>query len=155
MIVMSLCSMLFVVPVSQKRPNKTLLEMSSRMGAATMTDIRKSVEIVGEHWINSPYYADAERHTDLFWRPESPFHQLYARMDTSASVLELASGHGRHAERVAPTCKRMVLMDIHQGNLEVCRDRLRQYTHIEYYRNSGFDFWPLQPDQINAIYCYD
>jgi SAM-dependent methyltransferase len=117
-----------------------------------MSDIRKSVEIVGEHWIASAYYADAERHTHIFWDAGSPFRQLYTTMDTSGSVLELASGH---AEKVAPSCKRLVLMDIHQSNLEVCRNRLRHHPHVEYYRNSGFDFWPLGRDQLKAIYCYD
>jgi SAM-dependent methyltransferase len=120
-----------------------------------LVEIKKSVEKIGRPWLQSSYYADAERNTHIFWDENSPFNQFYKRMDTSGSVLELACGHGRHAERVAPHCKRLILMDIHWTNLGRCRKRLRQYPHVEYYRNSGFDFRPLENCEVNAIYSYE
>jgi ubiquinone/menaquinone biosynthesis C-methylase UbiE len=119
-----------------------------------MRDIEKSVKVVGGAWEKSPYYARAENSTHVFWASDTIFRRLFDRLD-AAAVLELACGHGRHAEKVAPMTKRLVLMDIHTANLEACRQRLQAFRHVEYELNNGFDFRPVQDDSLTAIFCYD
>jgi SAM-dependent methyltransferase len=119
-----------------------------------MTDLAASVQLVGDPWKESVYYADAERWTHLFWAEHTPFRQLFNRLDPSA-VLELACGHGRHAEKIAPLSKRLVLMDIHEANLQVCRTRLAAFPYVEFIRNNGFDFQPVEDAALTSLFCYD
>jgi SAM-dependent methyltransferase len=46
-------------------------------------------------------------------------------------------------------------MDIHQSNLDTCRERLAAAANVFYALNNGFDFRPIADGSITAIYCYD
>lgn len=120
----------------------------------TKERLQASVDLVGEAWKDSAYYAIAEAHTGYFWDVDSQFRSTFERLDL-ADVLELACGHGRHAEIVAPMAGRLTLMDIHEGNLAVARERMARFPHVEVLRNSGYDFRPIADARLTAIYCYD
>ncbi|MER8922459.1 MULTISPECIES: glycoside hydrolase family 99-like domain-containing protein [unclassified Mesorhizobium] len=114
----------------------------------------ESVAIVGAAWVESPYYDDAEPWTHLFWDEDKNFRRLFNKLDLT-SVLELSCGHGRHAERVAQMTDRLTLMDIHEANLDFCRDRLRAYPFVRYLKGDGATFEPVEQGSVTAIYCYD
>jgi SAM-dependent methyltransferase len=114
----------------------------------------RSVRTIGQAWKQSPYYADAEQWTFIFWDEDGPFRRLFERLDLS-STLELACGHGRHAEQMAARASRLTLMDIHENNLEVCRNRLSMHEHVTCIRNNGYDFRPVAERSLTAIFCYD
>lgn len=116
--------------------------------------LRNSVQIVGEPWENSAYYADAEQWIHIFWNDETPFKRLFDHLDITAT-LELACGYGRHAERVAPQAGKLILMDIFDNNLTICQDRLRDYGNVSYIKGDGYTFAPVEDASITAIYCYD
>jgi len=118
------------------------------------SDLQQSVGIVGEAWRDSPYYADAERWTFLFWDEGSPFREYFDRLDLK-NVIELACGHGRHSERVAPLASSLTLMDIHDENLEMCRQRLGGFANVGFLKNNGYDYQPLADASATALFCYD
>lgn len=120
----------------------------------TRPGLQSSVDLVGEPWKESAYYQEAERWTFLFWDPAHPFRPWFDRLDLR-NVLELACGHGRHAERVAPMAGQLTLVDIHQGNLDACRARLAGFGNVAYVLNDGYDFQPVPDASLTAIYCYD
>jgi len=70
-------------------------------------------------------------------------------------VVELACGHGRHSEKVAKLCGKLILMDIHQANLNACRGRLQTLENVDYNRNSGDYIQPIPDGLISAVFCYD
>lgn len=119
-----------------------------------MSDIRKSVEIVGEAWKESSYYEDARQWTFIFWDPQHPFRPFFDRMDLRA-VLELACGHGRHSEIVAPMASQLTLMDIHAKNLDACKEILSNRDNVRYLVGNGYDFTPMASSSLSAIFCYD
>ena len=125
-----------------------------RSNASDESTLKRHVEVVGEPWLDSPYYADAERWTFLFWRPEGHFRQLFDRLDLT-SVVELACGHGRHAEQIVNQVGRLVLMDIFEANLDRCRARLQGRTNVEFISGDGYTFKPLADSSTTAIFCYD
>lgn len=121
---------------------------------AVQPTLQSSVDLVGEPWKESAYYEDAERWTFIFWEPAHPFRPWFDRLDLR-NVLELAVGYGRHAERVAPMAGQLTLVDIHEANLAVCRQRLAAHDNVRYVCNDGYDFQPVPDASLTAIYCYD
>jgi len=50
----------------------------------------------------------------------------------SSVVLELGSGGGRVAGRVAPKCRRMICADVEEEMLQLCRKNLKHLPNVEY-----------------------
>ncbi|QHO73916.1 hypothetical protein ACH79_15990 [Bradyrhizobium sp. CCBAU 051011] len=116
--------------------------------------IEKSVQHVASAWKSSPYYADAERWTHLFWGDNTVFLRLFKKLALD-NVIELAAGHGRHSERIVGQCGAIALMDIHQENIDACRSRLGRFPTLSFFVNNGYNFEPIAADTISAIFCYD
>lgn len=105
-------------------------------------------------WSNSSYYNDAEASTEVFWKAERwPFRALFDQLDL-ATTIELACGHGRHAERAAPLCGHLTLIDLLPDNIDFCRKRLAGKDNLSFVVNKGTDL-PVESGSISAIYCYD
>jgi ubiquinone/menaquinone biosynthesis C-methylase UbiE len=120
----------------------------------SVTDLRASVEVVGAPWQESSYYSSAENWTFVFWDQGTVFRRLFDQLDLT-SIIELACGHGRHAEQVVGRAGKMVLMDIFDTNLDKCRERLAGHQAISYVKGDGFTFRPVSDGSVTAIYCYD
>jgi len=114
--------------------------------------LRHSVEVVGEPWRESAYYDDAEAWLHVFWGEGTQFRRLFDQLDLDA-VVELACGHGRHAELVAPRAGRLTLIDIFDENLTYCRNRLKVFSNVDYIMGDGFSFKPLPNACATAIFC--
>lgn len=118
------------------------------------SSLSRAVETVAEAWADSPYYADAEKWTFLFWSEGTAFRTFFDRLNLEAT-LELACGHGRHAAQIIDRVGRLVLMDVQAPNIEVCRQRLGARANVMCIVNNGFNFSPVEDASITAIYCYD
>lgn len=116
--------------------------------------LQQDIAVVAEAWADSPYYADAEQWTFLFWNADTPFRRLFDRLDLTEAV-ELACGHGRHAAQAAPLAGRLTLVDIFEQNLAACRQRLVGRGNVAFLRGNGQSFQPLADGSVTAIYCYD
>jgi ubiquinone/menaquinone biosynthesis C-methylase UbiE len=123
------------------------------MATEPSNDLKTEVAIVAASWESSPYYADAEKWTHLFWREGGIFRRLFDRMNI-ATTIELACGHGRHAEQIARRCNRLILMDVIAHNIEISKNRVNG-PNIEYHVGNGYDFTPVKDGEITAIFCYD
>jgi ubiquinone/menaquinone biosynthesis C-methylase UbiE len=116
--------------------------------------LKDSVKTVSEHWRNSPYYTEAEQWTWVFWNEDRPFRRFFERLDLE-SVLELACGHGRHAEQMSARAGKLILMDVLPENIDACKRRLAARKNVEYAVNNGFDFRPVPDAECSAVFCYD
>lgn len=119
-----------------------------------LAGLLRSVRVVAEPWVGSAYYEDAEQWTWLFWKDDGAFRRLFNQLDPSCLV-ELAVGHGRHAELAAPLAEKLHVMDVLAENIEVCHARLADFANIAYVQNDGFSFQPLASESVSGIYCYD
>jgi hypothetical protein len=105
-------------------------------------------------FIDSTYYGEAEKWTALWWDDRLPFRAMFDRMALDFTI-ELAAGYGRHAEYSAPLAKQLLLMDVIERNLKICRVRLgERFPNVRYAVNNGFNYEPLGSGQASAIYCY-
>jgi SAM-dependent methyltransferase len=106
-------------------------------------------------FVDSSYYGDAEKWTPLWWNYDLPFRSMFDQLDTTVTV-DLAAGYGRHAEYAAPLTGQLILMDVIERNIKVCKVRLAsRYKNIQYIVNNGFDYRPLQDASVTSIFCYD
>jgi ubiquinone/menaquinone biosynthesis C-methylase UbiE len=118
------------------------------------SDLKTSVDIVAKDWKVSAYYEEAEKNIGIFWRETSVFRGMFEMLDLQ-STLELACGYGRHAAQIVDRCGSLMLMDVHESNLQRCKERLKHHDNIRYEKNNGFDFNPASSNSLTAIFCYD
>lgn len=109
-------------------------------------------------WEASPYYEHAEDWTWLFWSQDHPFLRLFSQLDLT-NALELACGHGRHAEYLLKNYREklghLVLMDILQSNIDFCKERVGEYNCVSFVVNNGAQFETIADTSLTGIYCYD
>jgi ubiquinone/menaquinone biosynthesis C-methylase UbiE len=117
-------------------------------------EIAEQVKVVGEPWRESAYYEYAEGRTHVFWDESTVFRKMFECLDLTA-VIELACGHGRHAEKCIDRCGSMMLMDIFQNNLDISMDRLKGSSNVFCCQSDGYTFRPVEDGSITSIFCYD
>lgn len=104
------------------------------------------------------YYhiAEAPDALKLFWSDSSVFTRMFGTLDRQF-IIELACGHGRHAEHILKTMPvgHIVLMDFVAGNIERCKERLSAHGNAAFVQNNGDNFEPVADGQASAIFCYD
>jgi ubiquinone/menaquinone biosynthesis C-methylase UbiE len=121
---------------------------------AISDDLQESVKVVSAPWQTSPYYQEAEKWMHVFWGENTVFKQLFDELNLTHTI-ELAVGHGRHAEVVATQAETLMVMDVFEENLNVCRERLKQFENINYQKCQGAAFDGVENEWATAIYCYD
>lgn len=100
------------------------------------------------------YFQSAEESLDVFWKEESPFYRMFRQLDLT-DVIELACGRGRHVPKYMGNAGRVTLVDILQKNIDYCRERLKENSEIQYYKNDGYDLKELESDTYTALFTYD
>jgi ubiquinone/menaquinone biosynthesis C-methylase UbiE len=70
-------------------------------------------------------------------------------------VVDLACGHGRHAEQILDRAGAIVMIDIFDSNLDVSRKRLGDNPKLSFVKGDGSSFWPIEDSSVTAIFCYD
>jgi Cyclopropane fatty acid synthase and related methyltransferases len=119
-----------------------------------MSDIEKSVEVVGAAWRQSPYYDDAERWTILFWNDGTPFRKFFDQLDL-APCWSSPAGMAGIRPRSRHNAAALILMDIFQENIDFSRHRLRFFNNVDSHVNNGYDFQPIADGSLSSIFCYD
>jgi len=117
-------------------------------------NLENSVKVVAEPWRDSTYYEDAEKYTSMFWNEGTIYRTLFNELDL-ACVIELACGHGRHAEVIASQCNKLCVIDVHDENISFCRQRLGDLPNIDFIVGNGMSFDGVADASVSAIYCYD
>ena len=85
---------------------------------------------------------------------ERLIHPFIADCDL-AETLDLAAGHGRNSIYLLRHARRLHVMDIQPGNIEICRRRLSECDNVDYHVNNGYDFASVADDSLTFIYCFD
>jgi len=116
--------------------------------------VKAAVKVVGEGWVESPYYDNVEKQIPRFWNAGSVFKKLFDNLDLT-HVVELACGHGRHSAQIQDTADKLTLLDINQTNVDYCSKRFAQSKNIDVLLNNGLDFSPLTNESVTAVFCYD
>lgn len=131
------------------------MKMANRISEREKAEkLKTSIDVVIAPWQDSPYYQNAEARLHSFWDEGAIFRRLFEKLDI-ARVVELAVGHGRHAEVVAEKAGELVVMDVFEENLSFCRQRLKHFHNVKYKKCEGAAFDGIGDNWATSIYCYD
>jgi SAM-dependent methyltransferase len=80
---------------------------------------------------------------------------LLPRIPAGGTVLEIGPGAGRWSEVLAPRAGELILVDVAERVLEVCRERLGDRPHVRYVRSHGSDLPGVADAGVDAIWSFD
>ncbi len=91
-----------------------------------------------------------------FWAPTSPFQRLFAELDLE-SVLELASGQGRHSAQFVDRCGRLVLTDTSRPALDFAEQRFAGNPRVSTVQSlDGMTIpLPTEQGQFSTVFSFD
>lgn len=100
----------------------------------------------------SPYFARAEAHTKRQWDTHIAPVLSGANLNR---VLDLACGHGRFSELLAPLAKRLIAADANETCIAATRERLKDFDNVEYVVTNGYSLDAIPDGAITFIFCFD
>jgi SAM-dependent methyltransferase len=107
----------------------------------------------GDPWAPAnPYFAHAEAYMEELWN-----NLIWPVIEgcNFSNTVDLAAGHGRNSVKLAALAKRLTIIDIQPGNIEVCKQRFSSREDVYCVVNNGFDMRPLPDDDVTLVYCFD
>jgi ubiquinone/menaquinone biosynthesis C-methylase UbiE len=69
-------------------------------------------------------------------------------------TVDLACGHGRNSEKLAPLADRLVLVDVNPETLAFCKQKVTTMA-CEYVQTNGYDLHGISDNSVTFLYCFD
>lgn len=89
------------------------------------------------------------------WKKSLINHILLPYLDKQYHVLEIAPGHGRWSALMVDRVKELTLVDLGENNIAFCRERFKDYSHINYITNNGKTLPGVNDESIDLVWSYD
>jgi len=89
------------------------------------------------------------------WKAALVDKVLLPHLGDARAVLEIGPGAGRWSEILQPRVQRLVLVDITDRTLELCRERLQDPPNVEYVLSEGASFPEVQDGSIDWVWSFD
>lgn len=132
-----------------------LKELAGEIEIDRVSFMREFCSFTHKEHMNSYFsFAEMDEEIAIFWGPDSPFFELFQRLDLS-HVVELACGHGRHVPQYAHQAGKITLVDILNTNIMFCQERFRDRDNIRYYCNNGYNLSELKSESCTSLFSYD
>lgn len=136
--------------------NKQCIEFGDLANIFHLDKIKFNREFCAFYHLESmeDYFQSAETTLEVFWDPTSIFYKMFQKLDVT-SIVELACGRGRHIPQIIDKAENIMLVDILEKNIDICKKRFGKYNNIKYYKNSGRDLKKLDSNAYTSLYSYD
>ncbi len=156
----------FLVSILDGATRRSLIEMfmndNSKYYESLQDLLSQDIELAREycahhHEFNmETYFKNAETQSglDIFWNEKSPFRKMFDKLDTN-NIIELACGRGRHVPMYEAKANNILLVDILQKNIDICKKRFGNNSKINYYKNNGFNLEEIENAKYTALFTYD
>lgn len=89
------------------------------------------------------------------WKRSLVAHVLEPAMPRGGTILEIGPGAGRWTEALHARAGELVLADITDTTLELCRERLGDPDDVSYVRTDGSGLRGIAGDCIDAVWAFD
>jgi ubiquinone/menaquinone biosynthesis C-methylase UbiE len=98
----------------------------------------------GEEWTSSPE-----------WKQSLIDEAMLKYMNSSNDVLEVGPGAGRWTEALQKVAQNLLVVDLSDKCIELCRKRFARCSNIKFFANDGFSL-PFIPDEsIDYLWSFD
>ena len=106
----------------------------------------------GEEWNKT---AKKERGLDpVSWKKDLINKMIFKYIKKDSTVLEIGPGAGRWTVELVQLASKLILGDISENCLSMCRTEFRNFSNVEYNLiTNGLDF--LEADSLDYIWSYD
>jgi SAM-dependent methyltransferase len=98
----------------------------------------------GEEWTESPE-----------WKASLVEHVLVPGIPAGGTVLEVGPGAGRWSEHLRERAERLVLVDVTERALDLCRERFGDDPRVSYALSSGSDLPGVDDASVDAVWSFD
>jgi SAM-dependent methyltransferase len=105
------------------------------------------------HWDWSS--AGEEWNASAAWKQALVDDVLLARIPQDKVVLEIGPGAARWSAVLQPRARRLILVDVTERPLALCRERFAAADNVEYVLSSGDDLPGVADSSIDAIWSFD
>lgn len=78
-----------------------------------------------------------------------------SRFLPAGTVLEIAPGAGRFSQFLAPLSRRLILVDIAQSSVDLCRRRFHGLAHVECHLNDGHSLPFVADGEVDFAFSFD
>ena len=89
------------------------------------------------------------------WKAALVDEVLLPYLGEARAVLEIGPGAGRWSESIQSRVQRLVLVDITDRTLELCRERLQDAPNVEYVLSEGASFPEVEDGSIDRVWSFD
>jgi SAM-dependent methyltransferase len=109
-----------------------------------------------EKWSNHPWRDDAE---DWTWSPEWKAsvieHLLVPTMPRDGVLLEIGPGGGRWSRSLEELAAQLILVDITEKTLDLCRKHLDGASSVEYIVSPGAELPGVRTASVDGVWSFD
>jgi ubiquinone/menaquinone biosynthesis C-methylase UbiE len=109
-----------------------------------------------ERWTDWDWSDGGEEWTlSTEWKQALIDDVLLARISAGGVVLEIGPGAARWSAALHPRARRLILVDVSDRPLALCRERFAAAENIEYVLSSGNDLPGVADSSVDAIWSFD
>lgn len=90
------------------------------------------------------------------WK-DSVAREFFFHIINTSNVLEIGCGHGRWSSLIAPKVPQghLDVVDLNKSCIEFCKEKLAQYSNINYWQNDGKNLNFIADSSIDFIWSFD
>lgn len=89
------------------------------------------------------------------WKASLIEHVLKPAIPAGGTVVEIGPGAGRWTEILHERAEQLILVDITDTTLDLCRERLGDPGDVNYLRNDGSSLRGIESGSVDAVWAYD
>ena len=71
------------------------------------------------------------------------------------TILEIAPGFGRWTQYLKDLCRHLIVVDLNEKCIEVCKEKFSSDSHITYYVNDGRSLSMIPDDSLDFVFSFD
>lgn len=117
---------------------------------------RNSVAVNYETWQRWDWSSQGEEWTpSLAWKQSVIDYVMLPHIKRDTTVLEIGPGAGRWTEALQAIARRLILIDLSDRCIDLCRERFEQADNIEFHVNDGKSLSAVPRDSVDGIWSFD
>src|SRR6516162_7199343 len=121
-------------------------------GAQSPADIAAAEGYFWGDQVSEVYFKPAEQALDIQWA--NIITPLLQGLEYN-TVIDLASGHGRNARRLAEKARLVYCVDINPENIKFLRQRFADDQRFVVVHNDGSTLSFFEKSSVDLLYCFD